>query len=184
MENKTHLTVESMKYFILPAILLALLNGCIEIGSDYPGTYREIIFQAEYVNHAWGYAHNGWMMDGGNGNAKRFQKTTPWVFPDSAGYVSEADMQKNLAACDSLLENIPAEELSKYTVKALSCMDGPMTTPKNTMADAGEHIYAFYLFEYDKKRYKRVILSMVGDYSQENLAPNSKEVVDWMSKIK
>jgi hypothetical protein len=171
-----------MKYFLLPAFLLALLNGCIEL-TDLPAGTQPLIFQSEYVNHAWGYAHNGWMMDG-SGTAKRFQKTAPWVFPDSAGYVSEADMQKNLAACDSVIEYITADELSKYSVKALSCSDGPMTTPKQTMADAGEHIYAFYRFESDKKRYKRVILSMVGDFSQENLAPNSKEVVEWMMKIK
>lgn len=172
-----------MKYFILPAILLALLNGCIELTAESTDGAGPLIFQSEYVNHAWGYAHNGWMMDG-SGTVKRFRKTAPWVFPDSAGYVSEADMMKNLAACDSVLEYITPGELSKYTAKALNCSDGPMTAPKNTMADAGENIYAFYRFENDKKRYKRVILSMVGDYSQENLAPDSKEVVDWMSKIK
>lgn len=172
-----------MKKFILPVALLAFLSGCLQMTEALPGGDHSLIFQAEYVNHAWGYAHNGWMMDG-SGTVKRFQKTAPWVFPDSAGYVSEADMLKNLAACDSVLEYITPGDLSNYTAKALSCADGPMTTPKNTMADAGEHIYAFYRFEADKRRFKRVILSMVGDYSQENLAANSKEVVDWMKAIR
>lgn len=178
-----------MKNFILSTVLLTLLAGCIQV-NDFgwaevrqPFPVQQLIFQSEYTNHAWGYNHNGWMMDS-SGLVKRFQKSAPWVFPDSLGYISEKDMQKNLNVCDSLLEHISYYELSRYSSKAKNCIDGPMTTPKNTMADAGEHIYAFYRFEADLKRYKRVILSMTGDWSQENLAPDAKEVVDWMMKIK
>ena len=178
-----------MKNFILSAVLLTFLAGCIQVNEfvreevDPPMLGRPLIFQVEYTNHAWGYSHNGWMMDG-SGLVKRFQKDAPWVFPDSLGYISETDMQKNLNVCDSVLEHISYYELSRYSSKAISCVDGPMTTPKNTMADAGEHIYAFYRYEADRKRYKRVVLSMTGDWSQENLAPNAKEIVDWMMNIK
>jgi len=178
-----------MKNFVLSAILLTFLAGCVQVNEfgwneiDPPMLSRPLIFQSEYTNHAWGYSHFGWMMDGA-GIVKRFQKDAPWVFPDSLGYIAEKDMQKNLNVCDSLLEHISQYELSKYSLKALNCVDGPMTKPKMTMADAGELIYAFYRYEADRKRYKRVILSMTGDWSQENLAPNSKEVVDWMKTIK
>jgi hypothetical protein len=176
------------KYFLLAVVLISLI-GCFQINDfgrqevDPPMLGRPLIFQAEYTNHAWGYSHNGWMMDGA-GIVKRFQKDAPWVFPDSLGYIAEKDMQKNLNVCDSLLEHVSQYELSKYSLKALNCVDGPMTKPAMTMADAGEHIYAFYRYEADRKRYKRVILSMIGDWSQENLAPNTKEVVDWMKTIK
>ncbi|MCL4482112.1 MAG: hypothetical protein M1445_05775 [Bacteroidetes bacterium] len=178
-----------MKNFILSAVLLTFLAGCIQVNEfgweefHSPVLVHPLIFQSEYTNHAWGYSHNGWMMDGA-GLVKRFQKNAPWVFPDSLGYISEIDMQKNLSVCDSLLEHIDPYKQSHYSFKAISCVDGPMSTPKNTMADAGERIYAFYLYESDRKRYKRVILSMTGDWSQENLAPNAKEVVDWMMNIK
>jgi len=171
-----------MKNFILSAVLFTFLNGCTELTEVQTDAAYPLIFQSEYTNYAWGYNHNGWMMDH-SGTVKRFQKTAPWVFPDSAGYVSEANMKKNLAACDSVLEYVSSEDLSKFTAKALACLNGPLTTPKNTMADAGEHIQAFYLYETDKKRYKRVILSMTGDWSQENLSASTGEVVDWMKKI-
>ncbi|HEY5511025.1 MAG TPA: hypothetical protein VIK10_08350 [Prolixibacteraceae bacterium] len=176
------------KYFFLAVVLISLI-GCFQINDfgreevDPPMLGLPLIFQSEYTNYAWGYNHTGWMMDG-SGLVKRFQKNAPWVFPDSLGYISEEDMQKNLNVCDSLLEHVASNELSLYTAKALTCADGPMTDPKMTMADAGERIYAFYRYEADRKRYKRVILSMVGDWSQENLAPNAKEVVDWMKTIK
>jgi len=178
------------KYFFLAVVLISLI-GCFQINdfgrdeTDPPMLGLPLIFQSEYTNYAWGYNHNGWMMDG-SGLVKRFQKNAPWVFPDSLGYISEIDMQKNLNVCDSLLEHVSSNELQQYTAKALTCVDGPMTNPKNTMADAGEHIWAFYIYDYKsaRKRYKRVILNMTGDWSQENLAPNSKEVVDWMKTIK
>lgn len=93
-------------------------------------------------------------------------------------------MQRNMAACDSVLKKIDSKELALYAGKALSCADGPFTKPQNTMADAGERIFAIYIFDTANRRYKKVILNVTGDWSQQNLAANTKEVVDWMTGIK
>lgn len=177
-----------MKNFLFIAAILSLLAGCInlnEIGTEETASNQvsSLIFQSEYTNYAWGYNHNGWMMDG-TGKVKSFVKTAPWVFPDSLGYLSEKDMQKNFSVCDATLTQVPSAEFTLYAGKALTCVTGTLTKPKNTMADAGERINCFYIYEADKKRYKRIILSMTGDWSQENLAVNAKEVSDWMGKIK
>ncbi len=174
-----------MKNFFFLAVIMISLAGCFPMDnlSTVEFGVSPLIFQSEYTNNAWGYNHNGWMMDG-SGRVKRFQKNAPWVFPDSLGYVSVQDMQKNLAACDSVLTQIGSQEFSQYAEKALSCFNGTLTEPQNTMADAGEHIYAFYLYDADHNRYKRVVLTMTGDWSQENLASNTGEIVEWMSKIK
>jgi hypothetical protein len=174
-----------MKNLILALVLLTSLSACLlpdDIWAEDSYTDK-LIFQSEYTNYAWGYNHNGWMLDN-TGQVKRFQKSAKWVFPDSLGYVSAFDMQKNMAACDSLMAKVTTSDYTNYARKAYSCINGPMTKPKNTMADAGEHIYAFYVYEPGRNRYKRVILNMTGDWSQENLAPNAKEVVEWMKLIK
>jgi uncharacterized protein YceK len=163
--------------------LLFLTAGCTteaDLKSGDPGT---LIFQSEYTNHAWGYVHNGWMTDS-SGSVKRFLKKAPWIFPDSLGYISEKDMLQNMNVCDSVIAVIDAKEFAGYAEKAITCKDGPMTKARMTMADAGENILAFYLYEPGTKRYKRVILSMVGDWSQENLAPNTEAVIEWMKGIK
>ena len=172
-----------MKNLILSIVLLTLFTGCTETDEPYSGDSINLIFQSEYTNHAWGYNHNGWMMDR-SGIVKRFQKTATWVFPDSAGYISKADMQKNVAACDSVLEQIGTNEFRLYAEKAMTCVNGTLTKPENKMADAGENIWAFYIYDSGKNGYKRIILNMTGDWSQLNLATNSKEIVDWMMKIK
>jgi hypothetical protein len=177
-----------MKNYFLLFVLLATLSGCLlpdDIGSkdieiDYANWSP--IFQSEYTNYAWGYNHNGWMMDH-TGKARSFQKTDAWVFPDSLGFISATDMQKNLAACDTDLKQVSASEFSLYAAKAATCVNGPLSKPENKMADAGAHIWALYYYDTAKKSYKRVILEMTGDWSQKNLAPNAKEVVDWMMTV-
>jgi len=172
-----------MKIYVISTILIVLLNGCIETEDIYSGDTTKLIFQSEYTNYAWGYNHNGWMMDS-SGKARSFQKTATWVFPDSIGYISEADMQKNFAACDADLKQISAAEFSSYAEKAATCINGPLSKAENLMADAGAHVWAFYYYDSAKKRYKRVILEMTGDWSQRNLATKSQDIVEWMKTIK
>jgi hypothetical protein len=174
-----------MKNLLLMLVLLTSLSGCLmpdDIWAD--GPYNDpVIFQSEYTNYAWGYNHGGWMLDN-TGQVKRFQKSTKWIFTDSLGYISAVDMYKNINACDSVIAQISSKDFKTNNEKALTCLDGSMTKPQNTMADAGEHIDAFYVYEPGHNRYKRIILNMTGDWSQENLAPNAKEVVEWMKLIK
>ena len=174
-----------MKNLILAFVLLTSLSGCLlhdDIWAD--GPYADpVIFQSEYTNYAWGYNHSGWLLDN-SGQVKRFQKSAKWVFADTLGYVSASDMQKNMAACDSVMAKVSASDFTAYSGKALNCVNGTMSKPQNTMADAGEHIYAFYIYDPGHNRYKRIILNMTGDWSQENLATGSKAVVEWMKTIK
>jgi hypothetical protein len=174
-----------MKNIILLFVLLTTLAGCLRLDNIWADDSEtgNLIFQSEYTNYAWGYNHNGWIMDS-TGKVNRFQKKAAWVFPDSLGYVSFSDMQKNMAACDSVLAQVSSKDFALYAEKAFGCANSPMSKASNTMADAGEHIYAFYLYEPGSNRYKRVILDMTGDWSQQNLATKSKEVVDWMKAIK
>lgn len=172
-----------MKPLISYLFFLFLLVACTKEDDSYSGDPDTLVFQSEYINYAWGYNHSGWMMDN-SGTAKRFLKKAPWVFPDSLGYISEVDMKKNLGACDSVIAKVDKKEFTQNAEKALTCKNGPMTKARMTMADAGESILAFYLYEPANKRYKRVILSMVGDWSQENLAPNAAVVTEWMKGVK
>ena len=172
-----------MKRFIFTAVVFSLLFGCIQLNDFTIEETRPLIFQYEYINYAWGYNHNGWIMES-SGEVKRFQKNAKWVFPDSLDYITETDMKKNILACDSVMANVTPATFSLYAQKAFACSNGTMTKPTNIMADAGEQIYCFYLYDASGKRYKRFILNMRGDWSQENLAPYSNEVVEWMKSIK
>lgn len=172
-----------MKNLLLIFLLFSFASGCtydsLAPGEDSSG----LIFQSEYTNNAWGYNHNGWMLDK-SGEVKSFQKSASWVFPDAQGYISEADMQKNLASLDAVIARVSTSDFAKYGIMALTCAGGPLSKAENKMADAGALIYCFYLYEADQKRYRRVVLDMTGDWSQQNLSPNAKGIVDFLKNIK
>jgi hypothetical protein len=172
-----------MKYLISFVVPMIFLAGCLQLNDNGTGKDSSVIFQSEYTNYAWGYNHNGWIMDN-TGKVNRFQKKDAWVFPDSLGYISSMDMQKNFGACDSVIAQIPSIDFTRYAAKALTCVNGPLTKARMTMADAGENICCIYIYEADRQRYKRVILNVTGDWSQENLSSNAREVVNWMVTIK
>jgi hypothetical protein len=180
-----------MKRIVFVAIFVSLFHGCLPSDDYYigweGGRWQDgdhfLIFQSEFTNHAWGNQHFGWMMNQ-SGKVKRFQKSATWVFPDSLGYISVADMKKNLAQCDSVIAHVDPRIFDKYADKALTCSKGPFSPRKLTGVDIGQHTNAFYLFDPYRKRYKQIILDLTGDWSQENLAPKAKEVVNWMNQVK
>ncbi len=173
----------NVKNLLLLAGLLILLTGCQRTDISIIGTESPLIFQSEYTNYAWGYSHSGWIMDG-TGTPHRFRPSAKWVFPDSEGYLSAADMTNNFNACDSTLTKVSSADFSLYSGKAMTCANGPFSKQQTTMADAGEQIQCFYTYEAAQKRYKRVILRVYGDYSQDNLAANTGDLVIWMKTIK
>ena len=93
-------------------------------------------------------------------------------------------MTNNFSACDSTLTKVSSSDFSFYSGKALTCANGPFSPQQTTMADAGEQIQCFYTYEAAQHRYKRIILKVWGDYSQDNLAANTGDLVTWMKKIK
>ena len=172
-----------MKNLLLLAVLVSLLTGCLRTDIFSIGAESPLIFQSEYTNYAWGYSHSGWIMDG-TGTPHRFRQSAKWVFPDSEGYISAADMTNNFSACDSTLTKVSSADFSLYSGKAMTCANGPFSKQQNTMADAGEQIQCFYTYEAAQQRYKRVILRVWGDYSQDNLAANTGDLLTWIQKIK
>jgi len=170
-----------MRYIVSLVFILLLLSGCKK--NSGTGDTGSVIFQYEYTNNATVSSHNGWLLDN-TGKVSRFQKKATWVFPDKDGSISESDMQKNMAACDSVMAKVSTSDFTNYAGKALSCVDGPMTPITNPTSGAGVYIYAFYQFDSGNKKYKQVILSMYGDQQQLNISAFSSTVVDWMSKIR
>ncbi len=68
-----------MKNIVLLVIIAFLLTGCRQTDEITFGGASSLIFQSEYTNYAWGYSHNGWLLDT-SGQVKRFQKSAKWIF--------------------------------------------------------------------------------------------------------
>lgn len=172
-----------MKNYIFLLSLLFLLNGCNDLEEQNQTALTMLIFQTEYTNYAWGYNHQGWMLNN-SGQVKRFLKSANWVFPDKDGYISSSDMQKNMAACDSVTSVVTPAVFESYASKALNIGNETLGESVNEMFDAGEVKYVYYRFDPAKDRYQMIVLSRWGDFKQDNLASNASGIVEWMKSVK
>lgn len=143
---------------------------------------QEILFQFEYVNYAWGYQHNGFIINS-KGEILVYNNPDHWNFPDNNFNLTADQVTENLSACTATGKKISPEELQKYTGYIKNIASSRVTAPKNEGADAGSLEFICYQFSENTLSYKGYIIKMEGDYTCENLNFYSKKVTAWLKDI-
>jgi hypothetical protein len=143
---------------------------------------QDILFQQEYINYAWGYQHNGFIIES-NGNVLTFKNPDKWNFPDKDKKLTEQQVKENISLCTLTGKKITKTELQKYINYIDNISSSKITALKNVGADMGSLVYYCYQFSESNSTYKAAIIKMEGDYECENLNFYSKRVVDWMKDI-
>jgi hypothetical protein len=143
---------------------------------------QAILFQVDYVNYAWGYQHNGFIIDN-QGNVLTYKNPQNWNFPDKDFNLSESQVRENLANCLNSGKKIPDEELKKYAGYIKNISSSKVTALKNVAADAGSMQYICYQFSEKPEGYKAFLIKMEGDFTRENLNFFSKKVTTWLKNI-
>jgi hypothetical protein len=168
-----------MKKTILYLSIMLFLAGCEKKTENYPNADQQILFQVEYNNWAWGYSHDGIVIDS-SGNVRYFKFPKNWNYPDTAGYISESDMNKNLQQLDTVLFTIEKNTLLKYFSLLKDAAEGQISKPVNRMFDAGETTYSGFLYDLYSNRYKHILIKMVGDWSRDNDSSEAEEIYNWL----
>ncbi len=166
---------------ILTALfLLASIPGCKKnyIINDEQALY----FQFDYVNHAWGYQHSGFIIDN-EGSVLTYNNPENWNFPDKDLILSEKDVEENLSKCTPGPVAVTNDELKKYTGYIRHIASSKVTALKNIGADAGTAQFICWQYSPHIGEYKGYLIKMEGDYTCENLNFYSKRVVSWMKDI-
>jgi hypothetical protein len=171
----------ALNKIILITLLVFFITGCKKnyVISDK----QAILFQLEYVNYAWGYQHNGFIIDN-EGNVLTYSNPEDWNFPDNDLRLSESQVAENIRRCIHSGKKITKEELQKYTNYINNIASGKVTALKNVAADAGSLEFICYQFSENTGTYKGYLIKMEGDFTCENLNFYSKKVVTWMRDIK
>ena len=170
------------KIFILISLSLfiASIESCREkylVSHD-----QEIIFQMDYVNHAWGYQHYGFMIDN-LGRVLTYDNPEKWNFADDNFILTEKQIVENISMCRISAEKISAEELSRFSSYIDKIASSKLSALRNTGADAGTTHFICYKFSENSLMYKGFIIKTEGDFTAENLNFYSKKVVSWMKDI-
>ncbi len=157
--------------------VLLIVAGC-EINNDLHPT---ALFEIQYINHAWGYQHSGSIIDA-SGDVREFDLPSVWNYPDSEGYISEADMEENLAQLGEITCTVSKRDLGYYSVKLANAQKGNLTTPEHQMCDFGSLSYAGYIYEPVRNRYRYVLIRQTGDFYVENKSREASDIYGWLTR--
>ena len=141
-----------------------------------------ILFQYEYINHAWGYQHSGFYIDS-DGNILKYEKPEGWNFGDTQSVLSSSNLFENLGKCTISQKIIASSELSKYSRHIEGIASGKVTAPRNAGADFGSIRYICYRYDKETDTYRGYLIKMEGDNTCENLNFYSKKIALWMKEI-
>jgi len=170
----------SLFKILLPAFLLIIIISCKK--HNYSNENKEILFQYEYINYAWGYQHNGFIIDN-QGNILTYNNPETWNFTDKDMTLTEEQISQNISLCTHSGKKINEQELRKYSGYIKNITSSQVTAMKNVAADAGSGEFVCYLFSESTRSYKRYLIKMEGDFTCENMNFYSKRVVAWMKDI-
>ncbi len=109
--NRIEMLVNLRKLFLL-SILILFIPGCKKDTSI--SERQSVLFQFEYINYAWGYQHQGFIIDN-KGNVLTYNNPEGWNFPDNNLNITEIQFNENLDKCRLTDKKIPQEIILKYS---------------------------------------------------------------------
>jgi hypothetical protein len=169
-----------MKNTIFYLLLILFFTSCEkENFVKFPNAGQRILFQVEYINHAWGFDHRGIVIDS-SGNVGYFKFPESWHSPDTASWISGSEMNDNLTQLDTVCCTLDKNTVLKYFSMLENVSEGQLSKPYNTMFDAGETTYSGYLYDSNTNKYKHVLVKRVGDWSIDNYSPEAEDVYTWL----
>jgi len=175
------LNMKISDFKILPLLLLILFfPGCKK--SYMISEKQTIIFQYDYINYAWGYQHNGYIIDN-EGNILTYNNPEDWNFMDKDMILTDKQVAGNIAKCQASGKKISPDELQKYTSYIKNIASSEVTASKNVAADAGTAEYLCFQYSGSTDSYKGYIIRTEGDFTRNNLNFYSKKVALWMKDI-
>lgn len=166
------------------AMVVSLFYSCQKenIDTDFNEINQEVLFQFEFVNHAWGYHHRGWLIDS-SGNVYCYDAPENWNFGDSEGIITESEMSSNLQATSSVCTNVSTEVLLSRFQLIDGASKGELSDPVNEMYDAGVSAYFGFVYDPDKQVYTRVLLKQTGDFAISNTSREAILLYHWLNQV-
>lgn len=143
---------------------------------------QSVLFEYRYVNYAWAYSENGWLIDA-QGDVRSYQLPEDFRLPDSTGYISAEDLAYNLSQTDSTFHRVEAKDLDYYVGLIEGAAGGEILKSENVAADAGSSVLSCYLYDPGKDMYQYIFLARSGDWEQSNDSREAKTLVNWLKEL-
>ncbi len=176
--------MKQIKFTLIISIIALLFTNCgkSNITKNDITIKSQILFQVEYVNHAWGFSHAGFIVDS-TGNVYCFDKPDSWTFCEIGKSISEANMHKNFLATDSICYTIARSELTEMLQLLENTKNGNISEPTSVMADAGITSYLGFSFDENTKNYNSILIKQTGDWEITNSESDAEKLFQKLEDI-
>jgi hypothetical protein len=167
---------------LLTIIVLALVIVSCEKDHLNPDITQPVVFEYEYINHAWIYTHIGWMIDE-EGKIHGFNLPDKWNIPDETNHLTKADLIENLSQSDTLFGNVNNTVMLHHFKNRFDFPGNRMDTSDIFMADAGIGTIYAYVWDQSADAYERILLASNGDISVTNTGSEAKSAARWLKDV-
>lgn len=174
-----------MKKIVLYIITLtAIVSWSCSSDDNLPPVNEEqlVLFQFEYINHAWGYQHNGWLIDN-EGNVKEYNLPDDWRWNHDSEFISKDSLEFNYYQTTATIKQIEQNELNNQKALILATLNGSITEMVCPMADAGAFALYCYYWDESTNLYQRQLLNLTGDCQQHNTTQAAEILTEWLTNL-
>ena len=170
-----------MKMPVSIILLFLMMISCEKVEYIPPNT-QPVYFEYQYINHAWGYRFEGWLIDS-DGNVRSLNLPDDWKHPDTTKYIGRADLEFNVSQTDSVIAVVGLKELMDRVALIEGAKDGSFTATEHTACDFGMSILYAYWYDSTREAYKQIFLAASGDFTSENESAEAKKLVRWLKRF-
>lgn len=173
------------------ACLGLLLSACSSSTSMELDAGQEILFHVSYENNAGVYQNDGWFIDR-EGNVWGMSPALMWnaevaqLLQGGSAVLTypAADLEAEYrAAQDSLLLRLAPDELEEMSRLVRATAAGTYSAPEATANDAGLLLSGALLYDPETDTYRRIVLSIVGDWTVVNESASARQLVSWLMNL-
>lgn len=171
---------------IIPLLLALLFFSCKESNvNDQPqNSSSSIIFEVEYLNHAWGISYHGIMIDneGKEYSYNPAKDTIPYLY-HADGLYTEQELQAKYGHVKTYIKTIPSDTLNWSHSLANQVTTTDYSDTINVAVDGGISTYSFYIFRPEINKYQQIVLKLEGDYEFYNKSQSAVTLAAWLKNI-
>jgi hypothetical protein len=169
--------------FLLITLITSLALSCKDTSTNpEQGSHAKIFLESEYINFAWGYAHNGWVIDSaGNIISYDIAKSgTQWT-GNPSGYYTGQELWNKVHHCDTLRGFVPSDTLQWLRALAAASVGGAYSDTTCPARDMGSFVYSCYVYNPDSLKFRQIVLRVHGDCEFYNTATSAIKLSNWMA---
>jgi len=158
--------------------LLAACDDESPTAADVPYIAQKYLLDTYYVNFASGYNLHGLYIDNEGYLIAYDHGFEVWMSEDPL-HPTAAELDDKYSAPTDTLGRVDLRQLYRQYLKFEDAAQGELTDLQQVAADMGARVWCCYLWDEAAGAYDTILLTLSGDFVQENLAPEAAELKDW-----